>query len=184
MGKFFEALLPEHEEFIRKQHVFFVGTAPLSADGPINLSPKGYDTLRILSASRVAYLDLTGSGSETSAHVLENGRITLMFCAFEGAANIMRLYGRGTVILPGTDEWEKLIPLFPVLPGARQIIAVDIHKVMTSCGYAVPFMEYKKERDTLYRWAMQKGEEGLVQYKKEKNARSIDGLPTPLAQAD
>ncbi|WP_276353314.1 pyridoxamine 5'-phosphate oxidase family protein [Cohnella caldifontis] len=184
MGKKFEAMLPEHEEFIRKQRLFFVGTAPLSGEGHVNLSPKGYDSLRILGPNRAAYLDLTGSGNETSAHVRENGRITLMFCAFEGPPNILRLYGRGTVILPGTAEWDDLVPLFPSVPGARQIIEVDIHLVTTACGYAVPFMDYAGERDTLQRWAVQKGDEGLVQYRKEKNARSIDGLPTPLGLAD
>ncbi|PYI55686.1 pyridoxamine 5'-phosphate oxidase family protein [Paenibacillus flagellatus] len=180
MGKQFAALLPEHEAFIRRQHLFFVATAPLSAEGHVNLSPKGYDSLRILSANRVAYLDLTGSGSETSAHLLENGRITIMFCAFEGPPNIMRLYGTGSVHLPDSPEWESLFPLFPPLPGARQIVSVDVHKVQTSCGYAVPFMEYGGERDTLTRWAIQKGEEGLVRYREQKNASSIDGLPTPL----
>jgi len=183
MGKQFPAMLPEHEAFIRKQHLFFVGTAPLSAEGHVNLSPKGYDTLRILSANRAAYLDLTGSGNETSAHLRENGRVTVMFCAFEGPPNILRLYGRGTVVLPGTDEWETLIPLFDPLPGARQLIVVDIHKVQTSCGYAVPFMEYTGERETLRRWADQKGRDGLEQYWEEKNSRSIDGMPTPLGQA-
>ncbi|XID91320.1 pyridoxamine 5'-phosphate oxidase family protein [Paenibacillaceae bacterium WGS1546] len=180
MGKRFDALLPEHEAFIGKQRVFFVGSAPLSEEGRVNLSPKGYDSLRILSPNRAAYLDLTGSGNETSAHVRENGRVTLMFCAFEGPPNIIRLYGRGTVVLPGAPEWEELYPLFPPLPGARQIIVVDFDLVQTSCGYAVPFMAYDKERDTLRRWAEQKGEQGLEQYWQEKNGRSLDGLPTPL----
>lgn len=180
MGKQFPALLPEHEDFIRRQHVFFVGSAPLSAEGHVNLSPKGHDALRVLSPSRVAYLDLTGSGNETSAHIRENGRITVMFCAFEGPPNVLRLYGSGTVVLPESPDWGELYPLFPPLPGARQIIAVDVHKVQTSCGYAVPFMDYGGERETLQRWALQKGEDGLEQYRLEKNSRSIDGLPTPL----
>ncbi len=183
MGKQFEALLPEHEAFIAKQPIFFVGSAPLSAEGHVNLSPKGYDTLRVLTPNRVAYLDLTGSGNETSAHIRENGRVTIMFCAFEGPPNILRLYGRGSVILPGTAEWEELYPLFPPIPGARQIIAVDFHKVQTSCGFAVPFMTYEKERDTLRKWAVQHGEEGLIEYRERKNARSLDGLTTPLGEA-
>lgn len=182
MGKRFAEMLPEHEAFIRKQHIFFVGTAPLSGEGHVNLSPKGYDSLRILSKNRVAYLDLTGSGNETSAHLKENGRITLMFCAFEGPPNILRLYGAGTVALPGTPEWDELSPLFSLLPGARQIVSVDVHLVQTSCGFAVPFMSFEKERDTLERWAVQKGEEGLDQYWREKNRVSLDGLPTPLGQ--
>lgn len=182
MGKQFPALLPEHEAFIRRQHLFFVGSAPLSEEGHVNLSPKGHDCLRILSESRAAYLDMTGSGNETSAHVQENGRITIMFCAMEGPPQIMRLYGRGTVILPRSAEWEELYPLFTPLPGARQIILIDIHKVQTSCGYAVPFMKYEGERDTLQRWSIQKGEEGLKQYWQDKNSVSIDGLPTPIGK--
>lgn len=180
MGKQFDALKPEHEQFIAKQHIFFVGSAPLSADGHVNLSPKGHDVLRILSPNRVAYLDLTGSGNETSAHLMENGRLTIMFCAFEGAPNIMRLYGKGTVVLPDTREWDELYPLFPPLPGARQIIVLDFDLVQTSCGFAVPFMNYEGERETLQRWAAQKGEEGLKHYVAEKNSASIDGMPTPL----
>lgn len=182
MGKQFPAMLPEHMAFIRKQHLFFVGTAPMSRDGHVNLSPKGYDSFRILSESKVAYLDLTGSGNETSAHLEENGRITIMFCAFQGPPNILRLYGNGTVILPEDSKWEELYELFDPLPGVRQIITVDIHKVQTSCGYSVPFMSYEKERDTLRRWAEQKGEEGLQSYWREKNMSSLDQLPTSLGK--
>ncbi len=180
MGKQFAAMLPEHRQFIEKQKVFFVGSAPSASEGHVNVSPKGYDVLRILSDNRVAYLDLTGSGNETSAHLLDNGRITVMFCAFEGPPNILRLFGTGSVALPGTEEWTSLLPLFPSLPGARQIIVVDVHLVQTSCGYAVPFMSYEGERDTLQRWAAQKGEAGLEEYRRNKNEKSIDGLPTPL----
>ncbi|WP_309122057.1 pyridoxamine 5'-phosphate oxidase family protein [Paenibacillus sp.] len=180
MGKQFAALLPEHRRFIEKQKVFFVGSAAMSAEGHVNVSPKGYDAFRVLSDNRVAYLDLTGSGNETSAHVMENGRVTILFCAFEGPPNILRLYGAGAVALPGSSEWESLVPLFPPMPGARQIIVVDVHLVQSSCGYAVPFLSYEGERDTLQRWADQKGEEGLVEYRRTKNGKSIDGLPTPL----
>ncbi|MFC5403367.1 pyridoxamine 5'-phosphate oxidase family protein [Cohnella soli] len=183
MGKQFESILPQHAEFISMQKIYFVGSAPLSADGHVNLSPKGHDSLRVLTPNRVAYLDLTGSGNETSAHIAENGRITIMFCAFEGPPNILRLYGDGTVILPGTEEWATLFPLFDPLPGARQIIVVDVHLVQTSCGYAVPFMDYQEDRPTLNRWAEQKGEEGLVAYWQEKNMRTIDGMPTPLGRS-
>ncbi|WP_372663372.1 pyridoxamine 5'-phosphate oxidase family protein [Cohnella sp.] len=182
MGKQFAAMLPEHEEFIRRQHLFFVGSAPLSEEGHVNVSPKGHDSFRILSENRVAYLDMTGSGNETSAHIHENGRVTVMFCAFEGPPNILRLYGTGTVVLPGSSEWESLYPLFTPLPGARQIITIDVHKVQTSCGYSIPFMTYEDERETLQRWSVQKGEEGLKQYRQEKNSASIDGLPTPLGE--
>lgn len=182
MGKRFPAMLPEHEAFIKRQHLFFVGTAPLQAGGHVNLSPKGHDVLRLFSPTEVAYLDLTGSGNETSAHVEENGRITFMFAAFEGAPMILRLYGTGRVILPGTEEWERLSPHFELLPGARQIIWADIHQVQTSCGYSVPFLQYEGERDTLQRWAAHKGEEGLVDYRKEKNSVTLDGLVTPLGR--
>ncbi|MEV5029959.1 pyridoxamine 5'-phosphate oxidase family protein [Paenibacillus sp. LPE1-1-1.1] len=181
MGKQFDAILPQHEAFIRQQHIFFIGSAPLSAEGHVNLSPKGHDSLRILSANRVAYLDLTGSGNETSAHLEENGRVTVMFCAFDGAPNIMRLYGKGTVVLPDSPGWEALYPLFTPIPGARQIIDIEVHKVQTSCGYSIPFMSYTGERDTLQRWSVQQGEEGLKSYRKEKNQKSIDGMPTPLS---
>jgi hypothetical protein len=180
MGKQFLSMLPEHMAFIAKQHLFFVGSAPLSEDGHVNLSPKGQDSFRVLSESQVAYLDLTGSGNETSAHLMENGRITIMFCAFEGPPTILRLYGTGRVVLPEMDEWEGLSRLFPPLPGARQIIVADIHKVQSSCGYAVPFMAYEKERDTLNRWASQKDAAGLEAYWMEKNRSTIDGMPTPI----
>lgn len=182
MGKKFPALLPEHEAFIKKQHMFFVGSAPLKADGHVNLSPKGHDVFRILSPTEVAYLDLTGSGNETSAHVEENGRITFMFCAFEGPPMIMRLYGTGRVVLPGTPEWEERIPHFELLPGARQLFVADIHTVQTSCGFAVPFLSYTGERETLKRWAVQKGEDGIRDYHREKNTLTLDGDMTPLGR--
>ncbi|GFZ81148.1 pyridoxamine 5'-phosphate oxidase [Paenibacillus marchantiophytorum] len=182
MGKSFEALLPEHEQFIGKQHIFFVGSAPLAGDGHVNLSPKGHDVLRILSTNEVAYLDLTGSGNETSAHLEENGRITVMFMAFEGPPMILRLYGVGRVVLPGTQEWDTLVPRFTLLPGARQIIVVDVHEVKTSCGYSVPFYNYEGERHTLQKWAAHQGEQGLNDYWQQKNMISMDGLPTPLGQ--
>jgi hypothetical protein len=183
MGKLFDALLPEHEDFIRKQRLFFVGSAPLNEEGHINLSPKGHDVLRIISPTEIAYLDLTGSGNETSAHIAENGRITLMLCAFEGPPLILRGYGTGRVILPKTPEWNDLIPQFELLPGARQIIYITLHKVQTSCGYAVPNFSYTSERETLKRWAIQKGEEGLEQYHRERNSVSLDGLPTPIGES-
>lgn len=181
MAKFYQSITPAIREFIEQQHLFFVASAPLSADGHVNLSPKGMDTFRILSEHEVAYLDLTGSGNETSAHLLENGRITFMFCSFTAQANIVRLFGTGRAILPGTPEWDALSPLFPVYPGVRQIITATIHKTQTSCGYAVPFMEYVGERDTLNKWARGKGEDGIAQYHQEKNLCSQDGLPTALS---
>ncbi|MEW9701070.1 pyridoxamine 5'-phosphate oxidase family protein [Paenibacillus sp. SI8] len=182
MGKSFEAMLPEHEAFIAKQHIFFVGSAPLSGEGHVNLSPKGHDVLRVLSPTKVAYLDLTGSGNETSAHLEENGRITLMFTAFEGPPMIVRLYGEGRVVLPDSPDWEELLPKFTLLPGARQMIVVDVHEVKASCGFSVPFYTYEKERETLQKWAATKDEQGLLDYHKEKNMVSMDGLMTTIGR--
>ena len=178
MGTALESLSPELRAFIETQHVFFVATAPLGRDGHVNLSPKGMDTLRVLSPNRVAYLDLTGSGNETAAHLLENGRVTVMFCAFEGKPKVLRLYGRGRVVLPDSTECAELSRQFPALPGARQVIVVDVTRVQTSCGFGVPVMRFESERDTLVRWAESKGDEGLRQYREKKNRVSIDGLPT------
>ena len=180
MSKFYDQISENLQHFIAAQHMFFVASAPLSAEGHVNLSPKGRDSLRVLSPNRVAYLDLIGSGNETTAHLRENGRITLMFCAFEGAPNIVRLYGTGRTVLPTHPEWGELSGLFPTYINQRQIIMADIDKVQTSCGYGVPFMDYVGERDTMERWAETKGAEGLVQYQCEKNVTSLDGMPTPL----
>ena len=178
MGKVVAGITPELRAFIEAQPLFFVASAPLAGDGHVNLSPKGLDSLRVLSPSRVAYVDLTGSGNETAAHVRENGRITFMFCAFAGAPRILRLYGTGRVVLPGTAEWGELAGQFPAHPGARQIVAAEIARVQTSCGFGVPLLDYVRQRDTLVRWAEAKGEE-LVRYRQQKNVRSIDGLPAP-----
>src|SRR3954462_15112381 len=143
MGKEYDGIDSEVQAFIGRQHVFFVGTAPTSTDGHLNISPKGLDTFRILGPRSVAYLDLTGSGIETGAHVRENGRITLMFCAFEGRPLIVRLYGRGRVVQPGDPEWDGLVAHFPGLPGARTVVVVDVERIADSCGYAVPVYEFK-----------------------------------------
>jgi hypothetical protein len=180
MGKFFNCIEDRHAEFIRKQRMFFVATAPLSTDGHINLSPKGMDCFRIFSNNRVAYMDIVGSGNETSAHILENGRITFMFCAFDGPPNILRLYGKGYAVLPGDEEWQSLAPHFKLVMATRQIIVADIDMVQTSCGFSVPYYSYEGERDQAEKWAKNKGIEGLEAYKAEKNLKSIDGLPTAL----
>ena len=182
MGKFHAFITDQHKRFIQAQHLFFVGTAPLHAEGHVNLSPKGLDSFRVLSPSRVAYMDIVGSGNETSAHLLENGRITFMFCAFEGAPNILRLYGKGCTVLPNDAQWDELASHFVLVPATRQIIVAYILKVQTSCGFGVPYYEYKGEREHAHQWAEQKGAAGLEAYKKEKNSISMDGLPTPLAQ--
>jgi hypothetical protein len=180
MGKFNDSILDHHAAFIEKQKLFFVATAPLSGDGHINLSPKGLDSFRVLSPTQVAYMDIVGSGNETSAHVLENGRITFMFCAFDGPPNILRLYGKGATILPGDAQWAELSAHFTLQPSTRQIIIADIYKVQTSCGFGVPLYEYTGERDHAQKWAEKKGPAGLEAYKEEKNLVSLDGLPTAL----
>ena len=182
MGKFYDHLTSQHQDFIGQQHIFFVSSAPLSGEGHVNLSPKGLDTFRILSPRRVAYMDLISSGNETSAHMLENGRITIMFCAFEGPPNILRLYGKGYTVLPNGTEWEALSSHFQISSSTRQIIVADIHKVQTSCGYGVPLYEYKGERDQHARWAKTMGEAGLMEYRDKNNLASLDGLPTPLGK--
>jgi hypothetical protein len=183
MGKVIETITPEIQAFIEVQPVFFVATAPLNREGHVNLSPKGLDCFRILSPNRVAYLDLTGSGNETAAHLQQNGRITFMFCAFAGAPRILRLYGSGYVVLPDDPAWTGLRANFPDHAGERQIIAAEISRVQTSCGFAVPLMEYTGQRDMLLRWAQSKAD-ALPRYRQEKNATSIDGLPAPLSACD
>ncbi|MEJ1934025.1 pyridoxamine 5'-phosphate oxidase family protein, partial [Nostoc sp. NIES-2111] len=182
MAKVFDHITKELQEFIAAQHMFFVASAPLSADGHVNMSPKGLDCFRILSPHQVAYLDLTGSGNETSAHLQENGRITLMFCAFAEPPLILRLYGKGQTILPNSSDWDCLYSLFPQIPGVRQIIVADIERVQTSCGFGVPLYEYQGQRRTLIDWANKKGEQGIKDYQQQKNVVSIDGLSTPLRE--
>lgn len=183
MGKFHESIKPTHRTFIDEQHLFFVSTAPLSADGHVNLSPKGMDCFRVLSDNKVAYMDLVSSGNETSAHTLENGRITFMFCSFQGAPTILRLYGKGTTALPDSDLWKEYADQFTLYPSTRQLIVADISLVQTSCGFGVPLYEYVGERDIHFNWAEKKGEAGLQEYMQENNRISLDGLPTPLGLA-
>lgn len=177
MGKVFAALDDDAREFIARQHVFFVATAPLAADGHVNLSPKGLDTFRVLGATTVAYLDLTGSGVETIAHLRENGRVTVMFCSFEGRPRILRLYGRGRAVEPGDAEWADLSAHFPALSGIRSLVVVEVERVADSCGYAVPRYEYVGDRPQLLDWAKKKGDDGLRMYQAQKNRTSLDGLP-------
>ncbi len=181
MAKFYDALSSEHIDFIKEQHIFFVGSAPLSADGHVNCSPKGLDSFRVLSGKRVAYMDIISSGNETSAHMLENGRVTFMFCSFGDKPLILRLYGRGYTVLPGDPQWQELSPLFNMLPSTRQLIVADIGKVQSSCGFGVPMFDYASERDQHHKWAASKGKEGLIAYRQKNNLLSMDGLPTPLS---
>ena len=181
MGRAFDDITEPMQEFIARQHIFFVATAPLADTGRVNLSPKGYDSFRLLDNRRVAYVDLTGSGAETIAHLRENGRITFMFCAFDGTPNIVRLYGSGHVVRPGDSEWSDLVEAFAgsdVLDGAvRSIIVADIDRTSTSCGFSVPFMEFDSERRRLLDWAVDRSDDDLREYWETKNAESIDGLP-------
>ncbi|WP_375287054.1 pyridoxamine 5'-phosphate oxidase family protein [Sphingomonas sp.] len=181
MAKFFPALTEEHRAFIAKQPVFFVAT---TAEGArINLSPKGMDTFRVLDDRAVAYLDVIGSGNETNAHLLADGRITVMFCAFDQPALIFRIYGRGRAVLPQDAEWSALHPLFPALPGTRQIFVVAIDEVQTSCGWGVPQMALVRERETLNKYNAKYTPETLLADWQSEGARSIDGLPTRLPAA-
>jgi hypothetical protein len=181
MGKVYAEITPELAAWLVQQKVFFVGSAPLSADGHVNVSPKGLDTLRVLGPRRVAYLDLTGSGAETIAHLRENGRITILFCAFEGPPKIVRLHGRGEAVFPGEPAWDALAARFPAAlvagPGVRSIVRVRLSRVSDSCGYGVPRMRFEGERDQLLLWAERKGVEGTREYRRERNAKSLDGLP-------
>lgn len=181
MSNFLPSISPQIAEFIREQPVFFVATA--AGEGRINCSPKGGNTFRVLNEKTVAYLDLTGSGSETSAHVLADGRLTIMFCSFGAKPLILRLYGRGEVVREDEPKWAELIPHFMQLPGQRQIIVLHVESLQTSCGMAVPMMELVAPRNDLLNWAQKKGPEAMAEYRSKKNARSIDGLETGLVQA-
>ena len=180
MGTFSNTITSAHQQFVRKQQMFFVSTAPLTPDGHVNLSPKGLDCFRFLSNTEVGYMDLISSGNETSAHILENGRITLMFCSFEGPPSILRLYGKAVTVLPGSDEWDKYAPHFTIHPSTRQLIVADISLVQTSCGWGVPLYDYIGQRDVHFKWASKLGQEGLQEYIEENNLVSLDGLPTDL----
>ncbi len=176
MARTYDALTDELSTWLLDQHLFFVATAPLSGDGHVNLSPKGHDSFRVLSPTCVAYLDLTGSGAETIAHLRENGRITLLFSAFEGPPRIVRLHGRGAAVTRQDERWSELSQQFPDLPGIRSVIVIDVDRVSSSCGFSVPLMTYEGDRPTLIEWAERKGPDGLDAYRAEKNATSIDGL--------
>jgi Pyridoxamine 5'-phosphate oxidase len=164
------------QKFMEAQPMFFAATAPLAANGHLNLSPKGLDSFRILGPKQVAYLDVTGSGIETVAHLKENGRIVFMFCAFQGLPKIVRLHGHGRVLEPGSPEFASTAAHFPAYASARSIIVADITRVADSCGYGVPLMKFEGTRQQHFAWAEKKGPEGLKTYRKEKNSRSIDGL--------
>lgn len=179
MAKTYPCITPEIAAWVARQPVFFVATAPLSAQGHVNCSPKGLDSFRVLDPATVAYVDLTGSGAETAAHLRENGRIVLMFCAFDGAPKIVRLHGRGEIVVPSSAPWAGLSARLPSHPGMRAIVRVNVTRVSDSCGFGVPTMSLVGDRDVMDRWVQTKGLANLPAYRREKNARSIDGLPTP-----
>jgi len=178
MGKTFDAIDESLEAFLRGQRVFFVATAPLAAEGHLNCSPKGLDTFTVIDGRTVAYLDLTGSGVETIAHLRENARIVLMFSAFDGPPKIVRLHGRGTVVEPADESFAALRARFPAHhDGVRSVIRIAVARISDSCGYGVPRYEFVAERPQMAAWVEKKGPDGLVQYRAAKNRESIDGLP-------
>jgi hypothetical protein len=182
MGKVFEVIDERLATFIRAQHLFFVATAPLAADGLVNLSPKGLASLAILGPRQVAYLDLVGSGAETIAHARENGRIVFMFCAFEGPPRIVRLHGRARAVEPGDSDFAAVSAPFETPPHTRAIIVADVERISDSCGYGVPLMRFEAERDQLTAWAERKGADAVAAYQLENNLASLDGLPALRAE--
>ncbi|MET0084565.1 MAG: pyridoxamine 5'-phosphate oxidase family protein [Sedimenticola sp.] len=178
MAKRYPSISEAHQQFIERQKLFFVATS--MPEGRLNLSPKGMDTLRVTGPNRVVWMNLTGSGNETAAHLRHDPRITLMFCAFEGDPMILRLYGEAHAVHAGDDDWDGLAGLFPAMTGARQFIEVDVDLVQSSCGSAVPLYDYVTDRDGLAKWAEKKGREGVRRYWKERNLLSIDGVPTGI----
>ncbi len=177
MGRLLDHIDEPAKEFIAAQAIYFVATAPLAADGHVNVSPKGLDTFRIVDFKTVAYLDMNGSGVETIAHVRENGRIVVMFCAFQGSPKILRLHGQGRAVQPMDAEFASLRGLFPEFEAVRAVVVVSVHRVAESCGFGVPLFKYEGERAQLQAWAKSKGSEGLREYREKKNRRSLDGLP-------
>jgi hypothetical protein len=178
MGKFYTEITPELKDFIAAQQMFFTATA--AATGRINVSPKGIDTFRYLGEHTVAYLDLTGSGNETAALLAADGRITIMFCSFAGKPWILRLYGTGEVVQFASDRGRELHAMFGSIPGERHIVVANIESAQTSCGMGVPYYDFQQQRDELIHWAAKKGEDGMKVYRRQKNATSVDGLPTGL----
>jgi Pyridoxamine 5'-phosphate oxidase len=177
MGKTYPHIGEKLRAFIAAQHCFFVASAPSGADGHVNCSPKGVDSFRILGPTEVAYLDFVGSGVETIAHVRQNGRVVIMFCAFAGPPNIVRLHGRGQVVEPRDAGFPALLAAFAPMPGIRAIVRVDVSRIADSCGYGVPLLDYVGERKQLATWAGSKTESELLDYQRKTNAASLDGLP-------
>lgn len=183
MGKIFDSIDDNLKAWINEQPMWFVATAPLDADGHVNVSPRGHDSLSVLGPHRVAWVDYTGSGVETIAHLRENGRVCLMFNSFGPRPRIVRLHGRGSVHLPGTPEFDEVVARHPAHPSTRAVIVVDVTRISDSCGWGVPVMEVTGERDLLRLQAEKKGPDGMSAYRVERNAHSIDGLPGFPAEA-
>ena len=177
MGQEYQEIDERIQRWVERQHMFFVSTAPRADDGLINCSPKGLDSFRILGPKQVAYADTGGSGIETVAHLKENGRIVIMFCAFEGPPKIFRFYGTGRAVEPHDSDFDGLLSEFPDMPAVRNFILVDVECIRDSCGYGVPLYEFRSERDSLPNWILAKSEGELREYRLEKNAHSLDGLP-------
>jgi len=180
VAKHYEKLSDDLIEFIEHQKIYFVGTA--ANDGTINISPKGWDTLRVLSPNRIVWLNITGSGNETAAHLLQNERMSIMFCAFDGNPKILRLYGKAKSIHPRDAQWNELSALFDTHAAARQYVDFAVEMAQTSCGFGVPFYDFRQERDNMGRWIAAKGDDGIKDYWREKNRVSIDGLPTHILE--
>lgn len=184
MGKDYPEIDSKIADWVGRQKMFFIATAPLSPGGMVNCSPKGMDTFRILGPKTVAYLDLTGSGAETIAHLRENGRVVIMMCAFEGPPDIYRFHGRGEALARGTPEYDALIEHFDEFPGARSIIRISVDRISDSCGNSVPLYTFQSDRDGLIKWAEAKGETGIADYQRQKNQTSVDGLPAHQGSAE
>jgi len=180
MGQQFESLSEAHIQFIANQKLFFVGTA--TADSKVNVSPKGMDSFRVINNNRIIWLNVTGSGNETAAHIQLNPRMTIMFTAFEGKPLTLRLYGNATAIHPSDEKWSELYALFESKVGARQVFDLNIDLVQSSCGMSIPLFNYVGERDQLTNWSLKKGEDGIKQYWESKNQFSIDGIPTNIIE--
>ena len=184
MGKEYTEIDERLQKWISRQMMFFVATAPNAPDGLINCSPKGLDSLRVLGPNQIAYVDTGGSGIETVAHLKDNGRITLMLCAFEGPPKIFRFYGQGTAMEPHDAEFAGILARFPKMPAARNIILIDVERIIDSCGYGVPQYEFKAHRDSLPNYFANQSEEDILAYRKNSNSESLDGLPGLAAESN
>jgi hypothetical protein len=177
MGREYTEIDDRIQKWMQRQHVFFVATAPSAADGLVNCSPKGLDSLRVIGPRELAYVDTGGSGIETVAHLRDNGRITLMMCAFDGPPKIFRFYGRGTAVEPHDEDFAALLEKFPAMPAARNIIRIRVERIIDSCGYGVPLYDFREHRESLDNYFSKQSDEAVLEYRRKNNAESLDGLP-------